>query len=150
MTARLCLALLFAAAGYTQPARENWNTLAALIPGTEIRITRADGKTVRGFFQSATPEAILVNARTSQEVFPRAGVKRVHLKRPGHRGRNTLIGLAAGAGTGLAAGAAFDSRATIFFDHFGKAVLTSCGAIFGTVIGVAWPTGRWREVYRAP
>jgi hypothetical protein len=37
-----------------------------------------------------------------------------------------------------------------WFPYFGKVVLTPLGAIIGTVVGVALPTGGWREVYRAP
>jgi hypothetical protein len=36
------------------------------------------------------------------------------------------------------------------FPDLGKAVFSSLGAIVGTVIGVALPTGGWRDVYRAP
>jgi hypothetical protein len=146
MKALVCALLLSAAAG-AQPARD-WTVLGALTPGAEIRVELAGGKTVRGYFQNATPDAIVVNAATSQEMLARVDVRRVQLKRPSHRGRNTLIGLAAGAGGGMAAGAAFDAKADFLYEHAGKIVLTAIGAIAGTVVGVAWPTGRWRDVYR--
>jgi hypothetical protein len=143
--------LAFGAAGEAQSPRERWESLNALTPGVEIRISLTTGKSIRGFFQKAAPDAIVVNAATSQERIARADVKRVELKRAGHRGRNTLIGLGIGTGGGLAAGLAFDARASDFLgDHFGKVAFTSFGAILGTVVGVAWPTGGWREIYRAP
>jgi hypothetical protein len=36
------------------------------------------------------------------------------------------------------------------FPNLGKVVFPSAGVLLGTVIGVALPTGKWREVYRAP
>jgi hypothetical protein len=102
--------------------------------------------------QRVTPESLAINATTSQEMLSRQDIRRVALKRPGHRGRHTLIGLAIGTGAGLAAGAGVDSQRSHndWFPYFGKAVLTPLGAIIGTVVGVALPTGGWRDVYRAP
>lgn len=144
------LLLLFSTAGLAQPARERWNTLNALGAGSEVRVTLTEGKTVRGFFQKATAEAIVVNAATSQELLARGDVQRVQLKRPSHRGRNTLIGFGIGTAGGLTAGAAVDAKDHDFLPHAGKIVLGCFGAIVGTVVGVAWPTGRWHEIYRAP
>ena len=142
---------LSSAAVQAQSPRQNWNSLSALTAGAEIRVQLTGGKTIRGFFQTAAPDGIVVNAATSQQVLARKDVKRVQLKKPGHRGRNTLIGLGVGAGIGLATGAGLDAKAGD--DGFGisaKIVLMCFGAVIGTVIGVAWPTGRWLDVYRAP
>jgi len=102
--------------------------------------------------QRVTTESLAINATTSQETLSRQDIRRVALKRLGHRGRNTLIGLAIGAGSGLAAGAVVDCRAGpgIWLPNAGKEVLTPVGALIGTVVGVALPTGGWREVYRVP
>jgi hypothetical protein len=102
--------------------------------------------------QRVTPESLAINATTSQETLSRQDIRRVALKRPGHRGRNTLIGLAIGTGAGLAAGLGVDSQAGHgdWFPDAGKAVLAPLGALVGTVVGVALPTGGWRDVYRAP
>ena len=81
----------------------------------------------------------------------RTAIRRIELKRPGHRGRNTLLGLGVGAGVGLAAGAAHDAAvADNYIRDAGKVVFTPIGLVLGTVIGVAWPTGGWRSVYSAP
>ena len=92
------------------------------------------------------------NQRDSQEALSRQEIRRVSVKRQGHRGRNTLIGLAVGAGGGLAFGAVAVSRTSpgAMFRNLGYAVFPPLGAIVGTVIGVALPTGAWRDVYRAP
>jgi hypothetical protein len=150
------LAATFAAPVAAQQAKPtaDWANLNQLVPGSEIRITLAAGKTLRGFVQRVTPESLSINATTSQETIPRQDIRRVALKKPGHRGRNTLIGLAVGAGVGLAVGAGLDSQASHdafnFLPNAGKAVLTPLGALIGTVIGVALPTGGWRDVYREP
>ena len=156
---RICLlALLAAVLAATAAAQQakpiaNWVNLNQLVAGSEIRVTLATGKTMRGFVQRVTPESLAINATTSQETLSRQDVRRVALKRPGHRGRNTLIGLAIGTGAGLAVGVGVDSQSRGQYDLFpnsGKAVLSPLGALVGTVIGVALPTGGWREVYRGP
>ena len=156
---RICLlALLAAVLAATAAAQQakpiaNWVNLNQLVAGSEIRVTLATEKTMRGFVQRVTAESLAINATTSQETLSRQDIRRVALKRPGHRGRNTLIGLAIGTGAGLAVGAGVDSQSRGQYDLFpnsGKAVLSPLGALVGTVIGVALPTGGWREVYRAP
>jgi hypothetical protein len=82
---------------------------------------------------------------------PRADIQRARVKRRSRRGHHALIGLAIGAGGGLAAGAALDHSAPEgWFSNLGKGVLTPVGALIGTLVGVAIPTGGWRDVYRAP
>ena len=150
-------ALLAATLGATAAAQQakpiaDWANLNQLVTGAEIRVTLANEKILRGFVQSVTPESLAINATSSQETLSMQDIRRVDLKRPGHRGRNTLIGLAVGTGVGLAAGAVADSRAGpgIWLPNLGKEVLAPLGALIGTVVGVALPTGGWREVYRAP
>src|ERR1019366_6280450 len=140
-----------AAAQQTKPIA-NWANLNQLVTGAEIRVTLANGKTLSGFMQSVTPESLAINATASQETLSRQDIRRVALKRPGHRGRNTLIGLAIGTSAGLAVGAGVDAKSGPgrMFPDLGKAVFSPLGAIVGTVIGVALPTGGWRDVYRAP
>ena len=147
--------ILFAALAGNATARQpasaaGWTRLTQLTPGTEIRLFLSDGRKLRGYLQSATSDSLAINATISQETLSRAQIKRVQVKRPGHRGRNTLIGLAIGTGGGLAFGAAVD-RGTRgdWFPNLGKAVFTPLGAIIGTIVGVAIPTGGWREIYRA-
>ena len=154
---RLCLSALIAAVLATAAAAQqakpvaNWANLNQLGAGSEIRVTLANGKTMRGFVQRVTPESLAINATTSQEMLSRQDIRRVELKKPGHRGRNTLFGLAIGAGTGLAVGAGVDAKSGpgVMFPDLGKVVFSSVGVILGTVIGVALPTGGWHDVYRA-
>ena len=153
---RLSLPILLAAtlapgaAGQHAKPIANWANLNQLPKGAEVRVTLATGATVRGFVQSVTSDSLQINATTSQEAIARQEIRSVALKRPGHRGRNTLIGLAIGTGGGLAVGAALDAKTAPWnwFPNAGKEVLSPFGAIIGTVIGVAIPTGGWRDVYR--
>jgi hypothetical protein len=143
--------LLTALAGSAQAAAGSWDNLSQLAPGSEIRVVRAGGGTLRGFLQGATADSLAINATTSQETLLRPDIKRIELKRNGRRGRNALIGLLIGAGGGLAAGAAADhSSPDSWFPNIGKAILTPLGAIVGTIVGMVIPTGGWREIYRAP
>src|ERR1035437_7623599 len=113
---RICLlALLAAVLAATTAAQQakpiaNWVNLNQLVTGSEIRVTLATGKTMRGFVQRVTAESLAINATTSREMLSRQDIRRVELKKPGHRGRNTLIGLAVGTGAGLAIGAGVDAR----------------------------------------
>src|ERR1035438_8625769 len=128
---RICLlallAAVLAATAASQQAKPiaNWANLSQLVAGSEIRVTLAAGKTLRGFVQRVTAESLAINATTSQETLSRQDIRRVELKKRGHRGRNTLIGLAIGTGAGLAAGAVADSKAgpSRMFPDSGKAVL---------------------------
>src|ERR1700693_2661165 len=148
--ATMAAALAVSAAAQQAKPVEQWANLNRLQNGSEIRVVLAGGKTLRGFLQSVSPDSLAINAPTSQEALSRRDIKLVSLKQPGHRGRNTLIGLAIGTAGGLGTGAAIDHGDHGWFPNLGKAVFTPIGAIIGTVVGVAIPTGGWRVVYRAP
>ena len=146
-------AFAFFAAAQPSAPDTKWASVTRLAAGTEIRVFLAGGKQVRGFLQNATADGLALNATTSQERLARQEIKRVQLKRPGHRGRNTLIGFLIGAGTGLAAVAVADrgsQESWVIGRDAGKILLTPAGAIVGTVVGVALPTGGWHDVYRVP
>ncbi len=150
------VALLFAGLAGNAPAQqqastERWATLIQLAPGTEIRVALSGGRTVRGYLQKVTSDSLAINAATGQETLLRAEIGKVQLKRQGRRWRNTLIGFLIGTGGGLAVGAIVDHKTGGSFDllpNAGKEIFTPLGAIVGTVVGVAIPTGGWHEIYR--
>lgn len=154
--ARICFAAaLFSASMRGQPAHD-WASLGhtpALFAGAEIEV-RADNKRYRGQFQAAGDDALVMIVANSEQRLPRATVSRVSVKKPGHRLRNMLIGLGAGAAGGLILGTVADARCTgkciEGTTPLGKEVGTPLGLLIGAVIGVALPTGGWREVYRGP
>jgi hypothetical protein len=132
--------------------KTNWANVKNLTIGAEIRVSIEGGKNFRGEVQNVTDEALIIVAASSQESLPRAQVRKVATKGESHRLRNTLIGLGVGAGAGLGIGAGVDSgcKGNCWFgNNIGKEALTPVGAIVGTLIGVAWPTGLWHEVYRS-
>jgi hypothetical protein len=134
-------------------ADSNWATVKGLPLGGEIRVSANGGKSFRGQVQSVADESLVVLAANTALSLSRAEVLRVSTKGDSHRKRNAFIGLGIGAGTGLGIGAGLDHSCgtNCFFrnDNLGKTIFTPLGAIIGTIIGVAWPTGTWHEVYRS-
>ncbi len=147
------IAALFLAPVFGQ-APADWASLRQTTGATRIKVKISDNKTYTGQFKSAEADTLVMTASKGEQSFPRAMVLRVSVRKPSHRGRNTLIGLAIGAAGGLTLGAIADARCTgncIEGNHaYGKEIGTGLGAVIGTIIGVALPTGGWREVYRAP
>jgi hypothetical protein len=144
------LFLAFAVAAF---ADANWATVKSLPIGGEIKVSAADGKSFQGQLQSVTDESLVILAANTQQSLPRAQVLKISTKGESHRKRNTLIGFGVGTGAGVALGAGLDHgclpRGCFISNNIGKEVFTPLGALIGTIIGVAWPTGYWHEVYRA-
>jgi hypothetical protein len=127
-----------------------WNTVKALAPGTQVRIT-AGSRMVRGQIDRITDDALLMISERGQETFDRQQVSAVLVKRLNHRKRNALIGLAAGAGVGLGIGIAARSspgQLQIIPNAAITAGFAVAGALGGTIAGAVIPTGGWREVYK--
>jgi hypothetical protein len=134
------------------PAKSDWANAKRLTTGEEIRVSMTDGKSFRGQLQSATDESLIMVAASSQQTLARPQITKIATKGASHRARNTLIGLGIGAGAGVAIGAGADSSCAgrcLFGNNLGKEIFTPIGAIAGTIVGVAWPTGGWHEVYRS-
>jgi hypothetical protein len=145
--------LLIALACGWASAEPNWAALKSLTIGGEIKVSAAGGKSFRGQLQSVTDESLVVLAANTQQSLARAEVLKISIKGGSHRTRNALIGFGIGAGAGLGIGAAADGGKCTGFcvgpRDLGKAVFTPLGAIVGAIVGVAWPTGTWHEVYRS-
>ena len=142
-------ALLFFLAASLFAQKNNWANLKTVPIGGEIRVDIQDGKSFRGQLQSVTDDSLVIVAANTQQSLPRAQVLKLAVKGESHRRRNTLIGLGVGAGAGLTSGAIADHTAGFGSWNIGKEVLTPLGALVGTVIGVAWPTGGWHEIYNS-
>src|SRR5579862_3247054 len=136
-----------------QPSSD-WASLGrtpALSAGTEIQVKTTDDKRYRGKFQSASDDGLVLTTSSGEERLARSAIARVSVGRPGHRARNALIGLGAGAAGGLAIGAAADASCKSFCfvgNNLGKVIFTPMGALVGVLIGALLPTGGWHEVYR--
>lgn len=143
--------LLALTAALATAQKTDWARVTNLPIGSDIRVQLDTGKSYRGQLQNVTPDSLIIVAAASQETLPRPQIKKIAAKAESHRLRNTLIGLGIGAGAGLGIGAGEDSTCNphcFLGNNIGKAIFTPLGALVGTIIGVAWPTGRWHEIYR--
>jgi hypothetical protein len=152
----VCFAVAFSGLMWGQPAHD-WASLGhtpAISAGAEIEARTTGNKRYRGQFKAADEDALVMIIANDEQRLPRATVSRVSVKKPGHRLRNVLIGLGIGAAAGLSLGAIADARCTGKCVEgtmpLGKEVGTPLGLLIGAIIGVALPTGGWREVYRVP
>ncbi len=127
-----------------------WQTLKQLAPGEQVKIVLNGGPSHRGALQSVGDDAIVIG---NGESYPKQDVRRVLVRKRGHRGRNALIGLGIGAGAGLAGGAIIDNDCSktsiICTGNAGKAILTPVFGVLGLTIGAVLPSGGWREIYRS-
>jgi len=147
----IAVLLVFAIAAAAQSPLQDWNVVKALAPGTDVRVLAA--RTVRVTVQSANDDSLIVHSGKGLETIARQDIARVSVRKRGHRGRNALIGLAAGAGAGAVIGAATDHTCTgwcIFQVSKGTAagILAVVFGGVGAAIGAVIPTGGWLEVYR--
>jgi hypothetical protein len=137
--------------------KADWNNVTALARAAEVRVQLADSRSVSGGVLNVTPDSLAVNSAAGQETFMREQVLRVSVRKQGRRGRNTLVGLAFGAiaGAGIGGIAVASQHCARGFGRLCDSVngplvgvSTALGAVIGAGIGVAVPTGGWREVYR--
>ena len=105
-----------------------------------------------GELEAATVDSLTLRVGNGQEMLARNDVMRVDEKRPGHRARNSFIGLGVGFGVGfgvgLGAGAAAGSGCTGYYCGLAAVILGTAGLIVGLATGALWPTGGWRKVYQ--
>ncbi len=133
----------------------NWESLKELANGQQIRVVLNDAKAYTGQLQAVSDEALVIRTGGGDQTFERQSILRVSSPGKSHRGRNALIGLAVGAGAGVAVGVASPELGQ------GKCAQGSCtnaasaalggfvGAAVGTGLGAVLPTGGWHDVYRA-
>jgi hypothetical protein len=142
--------VLMAVVAAAQTNIANWDSVKALPPDTNVRIT-AGSRVVNGKIQRITDDMVVVASGSGQEMFNRQEVSLVSSKKPGHRKRNALIGLAAGAGAGLVVGLAARHGPGGFGPNLDDAVtagMTVAGGLVGSLVGVFIPTGGWHEIYK--
>jgi len=141
--------LILTATAVAQSDASNWNTVMALTPGTDVRITTGS-LTFNGRIDRITDASIAVTSGKNQKMFTRQEVSRVSVRKPGHRVRNALIGLGIGAGAGLGIGLGTTSCSGIGCIGSGaiKVAAPLALAFVGAAIGAVIPSGGWREVYK--
>lgn len=145
-------AVAFAVSAWLAPAQtrlDAWDNLRQLRAGQEIEVVDMRMKSVRGQFAHVSDEVLSLRVGKDEISVPRASVLSVKHRGKSRRGRNALLGLAIGAGTGLAVaaitGAAYheEGETGVF-----ALVFTPIGAGAGAALGAALPAGDV-TVYRA-
>jgi hypothetical protein len=125
---------------------DNWAVVSQLLSHQKVKVVTNDGRSHVGIVELVTEDQV----RIGKQLLQKEDVQQVLLWSPGHHGRNALIGLASGAGFGVAVGVSCGGK-----DAFvSKGQCMAVGApLFGGVgagIGALLPSsGHWREVYRA-
>ena len=133
-----------------QDARASWNNLKQLQAGEKIEVVDMKLKSFKGTFLSFSEEVISVRVKEDDVVIERAKVLRVTDREHSKRGRNMILGVAIGAGAGLAAGILIDEGVRHVSGEGGSylfaPVLAGAGAALGALAGL--PSG-YRTIYRA-
>src|SRR3990170_999623 len=113
MLSAILIALLAPAFGFSQEARDSWDSLKQLQPGHKIKIVDMSLKSWDGRLLSVSDEAITIREKQKQQeiTVERAKVFRVTDLQRSRRARSALIGLAIGASLGAVVGALFRDEA---------------------------------------
>ncbi|HZI20089.1 MAG TPA: hypothetical protein VEY09_16005 [Pyrinomonadaceae bacterium] len=143
----LALAGLLAAPGAAARAQGgaavtgDWAAVRALAPGAKLVVRMMDGDRLKGVFEHATDEALVITRKGRQQALDRRLVRRVQLDRGKSRAKGALFGAAVGAGAGFGVGGA------VYFPHRDDFVdttvpsATALGAAIGAGIGAALGKG---------
>ncbi len=99
----------------------SWANVADLQPGNKVTVFKTNSERVEGRFVTSSNSEITLQDGAERHVIPREQVSRVTRT---SRGRNALVGLAIGAGVGVALGVAMLEREDGY-----------AGAVAGTAIG---------------
>lgn len=134
---------------WAQSGTDAWENLGQLRAGQEISVVDARMKTTEGRFAAYSEDAVVMRVGRDEVAIPRAEVASVKRRGRSRHGRNALIGLAIGAGAGLAAGAIHGAA----YHEEGETgvfmlVYTPIGAGIGAAAGAIVPAGQ-ATVYRA-
>ncbi len=80
---------------------QTWETVRAVPAGTRVWVKDSSGQEHRGDVASVSEEAISLDTGRGQQSIERARVRRIEVRAPSRRLRNTLIGAGIGLGVGL-------------------------------------------------
>ena len=130
-----------------QVVSSRWADITMIAPGTQVRVATASSKSIQGTLESATESALVIKQKTGTQSCQQAEVVSVSIKKKGHRVRNTFIGLGVGAAVGVGVGVGATNGCSELLCGIAIAGIAGAGVIAGTVTGLVWRTGGWREVY---
>ena len=131
-------------------ANSEWDDLAILKPGQQIRVVLNDAKSYQGAFQTLNGEGITLQQAARERTLARKDILRVYAYSGGknHRLRNIYIGAVIGAILAIPVVSVYRDPYNRWWNSNAPViwlVLGSAGAGFGATI----PTAGWHQVYRA-
>ncbi len=136
-----------------EPGERCWENLQQVRVGQKIEVVETNLKKLKGTFLSFSEEAISLRVKKQEFAVQREDVFRVSLREKSKRLRNALIGMAIGAGAGVAA-AEISVRTALPIGRFrgeyrsiAYVVLVPVGLGVGAGIGAAFPG--YQTIYRA-
>jgi hypothetical protein len=132
----------------------DWSNLHDLPVGTAVRVQAISDQPTQGILIRVTGDALVIRTKKGERTRSRTSVTSVSIQGKNRRARHALIGLAIGAGIGLAAGQLYDlshpckaNEYYILTAPTGKVFLGPPGAIIGLLIGIALPGRAWLLAY---
>jgi len=148
----LALILLILRAAVGSPlwaANSEWDDLAILNSGQQIRVKLNDAKTYQGAFQALNDEGITLRQPAGEQTFARKDILRVDAYSGGknHRLRNIVIGVAVGASLATTLVLINHSPRNNWLHSTAWVWPVFVGPCAG--LGAEIPTAGWHEVYRA-
>jgi hypothetical protein len=143
-------------AAAAQPV-SNWEIVKMLAPGTQIRVALDSSKLSQGKLASVTDSDLVLTQGTATQSFARTQILSVSAKKPGHRVRNTFIGLGIGTAVGIAIGVGLGVAQAHNCQQLlcglaapvDGAVVGAFGLVGGAAAGLVWPAG-WTKIYVPP
>lgn len=130
-----------------QTGQDAWDNLKQLRVGQKIEIVDVKMKTLRGTFAGYSEDAISLRTGKAESSLQRTNVVRVGVRDTSKRKRNMLLGIAIGAGGGVAAGLFADAPLrNEGHAPFFAPVLGAGGAGLGALAGLS---PGYRTIYRA-
>ena len=128
--------------------KHSWENLQQLRVGQKIEVVDTNLKKLKGTFLSFSEEAISLRVGKDEVGVRRGDILRVSLRGKPKRWQSALVGMAIGAGAGLAIGAS--RRECGSEDAVCKLIGTVIGAGAGAGVGAAFPfIPSYQTIYRA-
>ncbi len=136
--------------------KHSWGNLQQVRVGQKVEVVDTNLKKYKGTFLSFSDEAISLRVGKDEVGVQREDVFRVSLREKSKRLRNALIGMAIGAGAGVAAVEICAQASSRFsfspclgqdFRAVAYAILVPVGGAAGAGIGAAFPG--YQTIYRA-
>ena len=126
---------------------QSWDALKGLKPGVIVRVEEKDRTTTSGELKKVSDDSIRYVSAAGEVEIERAKVKRVEVRSPERRLRNTLIGAAIGAGIAVAVDQTLGQYLRNESGDESRAIRSL--AVVGGMAGLGALVAPYKTVYRA-